>query len=152
MNARIVNEEYTEWSRTRQYDKVIAKIMSYMYYYSEVNNNNILLKVNDLDSYDTKFVFKIARLCNTTTTIPIYMQMGRRNFKKFVKLNPTEYEVKRARRYEKEKYITLTTDMVKNIAKETFPELYTENLFAKIYQAFWEEDENLKKDEEEVDV
>lgn len=152
MNARIVNEEYAEWSRTRQYDKVITKAMSYMYYYAGMNDNNIVLDVKELDSYDTKFLFKIARMCNTTFTIPIYINLKRKKFKQFLKLNPTEYEVKRARRYEKNKYIIISVKMLKKLIEESFPELYTENLFAKIYQAFWEDEGKIEKEEEKVDV
>ena len=149
MKANIIDPDYIHWEETRKYDEIIAECMRYVYNFASVNDGIIVLEIDDIYSTDSKFLFKIARLCNTTANIPIYISLGFWDYHKFLKMNKTEYKTKRNK--EKKKIIEISVNTLKDCVKLAMPKIYSDDLFEKIYNEYWLKDEEDNYDDEEIE-
>lgn len=98
MNAIITDENYLHEEELREYDKIIAECMSYIYQTIEENDGKAVLNFKDYHNYDARFLFKTARICNTVQDVPIYLKMKFFNYRDFIKANPTDYKIHRIRK------------------------------------------------------
>lgn len=145
MNSIITDKNYLHKEEVREYDKIIAECMSYIYQVIEQNGGKAVLSFKNCHNYDARFLFKVVRLCNTIQDIPIYLKMKFFDYKKFIKINTTDYKVHHI--YRNRKYIELTENQIHNLIKSRFPKIYSEDIFEKIFKEFWELKDNLEENE-----
>lgn len=154
MKSRIIDPDYIHWEETRQWDTIIATCMEILYQTTVANDNKIVLDLSEEDCDDDNFLIKIAKLLNTSASLPIYINTGYWRSRKIIKSNPT-YTIKRLSLGGKKKYIPTSAESLKNYIKIYMPEIYTEDLFEKIYAEYWDQiltTTEIKEDEEEARI
>lgn len=138
MKSKIIDPDYLHWEETRQWDAVIATCMEIMYKTTLANDNKIVLDFSDEECDDDSFLLKIAKLLNTTMSVPIHINTSYWRSRKIIKSNPT-YTIKKLSHKGKKNYISTSAESLKNYIKIYMPEIYTEDLFEKIYAEYWDE-------------
>lgn len=132
MDSRIVDPEYNHYQTLRKYDTIIAHCVGYFFHLKDEKGIRIKYK----EDPDYKFLFNIAKICNTASTMPIYLDTDWRTYRKIKKQNPT-YTIKWSI---SRKNPSITPKFILYSIKEAFPDI-PDNILRKIYNEYWIESE-----------
>ena len=146
MNSRIIDEDYLQYEKFKQYDHIVADCMGYILYSSQNNKDeSIYLKNFNIKDKRSQFIMQICNMINSVNTITIRINTKLRDYFKLRKQYST-LPLKYCKKIKKNT-IPITIESIEYLIHNNYKNL-PDNIIEEVYNEYYNP-ENLQKENKE---
>lgn len=148
MDSRIIDEDYLQYEKFKQYDHIVADCMGYILYSSQNNKDeSIYLKNFNIKDKNCQFIMQICNMINSIYTITIRVNTNLRDYFKLRKQYST-LPLKYCRRIKKN-VIPITINSIKYLIHNNYKNL-SDNILEEIYDNYYNSKNQIKEEKNDT--